>query len=427
MTDFLNDIILSKDVVDSLFNMDEDVSKACDSKAKEICKTLFPKVDLSREENIELVIRPMSAVIALNELLLQNIFSMSSIDGVYTSTTIPEQTKIPILKNYALLNNIQTVSVDIHSLFSEIKFGMNSASMNRETSVKDVIYNNTDKINRIMFIDSSCGEMDRNKIPYIQINHLKVMDFERTDMNQGTLIGTGYNREDYQKYQDYKNAETVNLPGVLDIYHSSGLIEETITATKNTNGVYKLGNGFYIGITHASKDVLILENDILNWGIVDTDPSVYMFNGEAEEEFNIVRYNYVNFSESVDSDEFTIMDVLFKGFYPMFVDFIVYGKHEVDTARLLNSINEYLDSVGGDMHTISHNDMSDYVRAEGDNVVFSSTNQATVFTTININFETEITFPLTMKDVLVPVELKRSSISERTVRVFARSVNVIKE
>lgn len=427
MPDFLNDIILSKEVVDSLFNMDQDVVKACDSKAKEICKTLFPKVDLTREENIELVIRPMSSVIALNELLLQTIFSMSSIEGVYSSKTIPEATKIPIIKNYATLNGIRTVSSDLSSLFSEVKFAMKTASMNRESSVKEAIYNYSDDINRIMFIDASDSEMNRNKIPYIQIDHLKVMDFERTDLNQGTLIGTGYNRADYQKYQDFKRSDFVEIPGALDIYYSTKLEKETITVSKNNNGTYSIPEGFYIYVKSTSRDYVLLEDDRRYWGITKFSPSIFIFNGDQEEEFEVLRYKNIDFSSAVNHDEFTVMDVLYKGFYPVFVDFTVYSRTDINQERLLNSINEYLDSVGGNMNAISHNDLSDYVRAHGDNVVFASTNNASMYTSANISFDTKMTFPLSMKDLEIPVELKMSSMSSRTIKVFGRSVDVIKE
>jgi hypothetical protein len=122
MNTLLNDIILSQDTVDAFFKLDDDVIRACDAKAKEICKALFPTIDIDREENIELVVRPMSSTIALNEIMLQNIFSMSSIDGIYSSSTLSDNIKIPVLRNYAAMNGINVLSNDMESIFSEIKF-----------------------------------------------------------------------------------------------------------------------------------------------------------------------------------------------------------------------------------------------------------------------------------------------------------------
>jgi hypothetical protein len=428
MSNLLNDIVLSQDIVDAFFAMDDDVVSACDEKAKQICREFFPKVDISREENIELVVRPMSAVIALNELMLQNIFSMSSIDGVYSSTTIPEKLKVPILKNYAILNGIETVSNDVESLFSEVKFGIRSKSMNLETSVVEKIKESIDIIDRIMFIESDALEMDRNKISYVQINHIDVMNFKRSEYNGGTIIDTAYDRGDYQRYQDYKNSDAIELPGTLDVYFSTELNNETITVQRDADGYFRLDKGYYINISKDSKDFTILEDNTTKWGIVETSPVIYVSDSDVEEDFHIVKYKYADFNGSIKTDDFTIMDILFKGFYPIFVDFTVYSKSaDVNTDEILLAISDYLNTISGDISMISYNDMSDKIRASGNNVVLSSANQYECFTNLRMSFGGEAVFPISMKDVNIPVDLRRSSITERTIKMFARSVNVIQE
>jgi len=428
MNYLLNDVVLSQDIVDAFFSMDENIVKACDEKATQICIKLFPDVDLSREENIELVIRPMSAVIALNELMLQNLFEISSIDGVYSSKTLPDKLKIPVLRNYATLNGIQTVSNDVDSLFSEIKFGLKSKNLNLATNIRRTIEEKLPEINRLMFIESDMEEMDRNKLSYIQINHIDAMNFERTQNNSATLINTAYNRSDYQRYIEYIKSDKIEFPGTLDIYFSTQIEKEIITVEKDSNDLFNFDSGYYIYIKSTSKDYVLLENDSRKWGIVKTTPSIYVTDSEQTEEFEVLRYKFIDFSDTIDVDDLTVIDVMYKCFFPIFVDFTVYTEdYSVNNARILESISQYLETVSGDISMISHNDMNDYVRKNGDNVVISSTNPATGYSAMNLEYTTNMTFPITMKDIRMPVEIKKASMSGRTIKVFARSVNVIKE
>ena len=427
MNTLLNDVILSQDIVDAFFGMDADVTKACDEKAKQICAKFFPKIDISREENIELVVRPMSAVIALNELLLQNIFSYSTIDGIYLSKTLPDKIKVPLLQNYAILNGIHTVSKDVESLYSEIKFGVKSNSMNRETNIRNILENSISDIDRLMFIESDMREMDRNKLSYVQINHIDAMNFKRLTTNAGTIIDTAYNRNDYQRYLEYIESDSIELPGTLDIYFSSGLVTETITISRDSDGLFNFEEGYYISIK-TDKTFALLEDDKRKWGITKSAPRIYVSASDEEEEFEVIKYRFVDLEGEINTDDFTVVDVLFKGFYPLFIDFSVYTKDgNVDNNTILLSIQRYLDSISGNMSLISHNDMTDFIKKDGNNVVIASTNSASGFTNMNMEFETSVTFPISMKDISIPPEIRRESISERTIKVFARSVNVIKE
>ena len=425
--DFLSDIVLSKDVVQALFNMDEDITSACDSKAMEICIKLFPDIDLSREENVDLVVRPMSAVIALNEMLLENLMSMSSIDGVYKSKTLSSSLKSMVLKNFGRFNGVQTISADVDSIYSELKFALKTSSMNRESSVKDRIYNAFSEIDRVVFIDNSDREMNRSKIPYIQISSSKIMTFERAESNQGTLLGCGYDRRDFQKYKAYKDSEFVVMPGMLDIYFSTEIVEEVLSVPVTSAGRYILPSGYYISITPSLENFAIIEDDTRYWGITETAPELHIQGGAATEEIHVVRYKSISPSLLVDPDEFSIMDILFKGLYPIFVDFTCYTRSNVDGARIKSSIDSYLSSVGGNMSEISMNDMVDLVRKNGDDIAMSSSNPGRIVTTTNIGADVMLTFPISMKDINIPIEYNPESISERTTKVFCRNINVVHE
>ena len=426
MAELLNDVVLSEEIVNALFSMDKEVVKACDEKAKEICKKLFPEIDVNREENIDLVIRPMSATIALNELLLQNIYEMSSIDGIYNSKTIPSKLKIGLLRNFAILNGMEPKSNSIEALYSEIKFTLYSRNQGNERYVTEILKQDNSNINRLLFVDFNQREMVRNKISYIQINHRDTMTFERSKYNPATLIDTAYNRSDYQRYLEYKKSEKIEMPGVLDVYFSTPLSVETVKIKKRGE-YYILPSGYYISIEHKEKDFVILEDDKRRWGIVQTTPKIFMPNGDDEETFTITSYQGINFPEEIKSDAFPMLDVLFKGFYPIFVDFTVYTKEKVNAERIKNSISEYLDTIDGDMTLISHNDLNDYIRKRGDMVVVASTNNSRGFTSLNTMFETKITFPITMKDINIPKEIRNPSISERTIRIFVGGINVVYE
>ena len=426
MAELLNDVVLSEDVVEALFSLDKEVVKACDAKAKEICKRLFPEIDINREENIDLVVRPMSAVIALNELLLQNIYEMSSVDGIYASKTIPDKLKIQLLRNFAFLNGITPTSNSLESLYSEIKFILYSRNQGNEQYVLETITKYNPIINRLLFVDFNQKEMVRNKISYIQINHRDTMTFRRSKYNPATLIGTAYNRADYQRYVEYEKSEKIEMPGTLDIYFSTPLSTKTIKIQKQGE-YYTLPDGYYISIEHKDKDFVILEDDHRRWGIVQTAPQIFMPDGEDEEEFTVISYQNIEFPEEIKSNYFPMLDILFKGFYPVFVDFTVYTKDKVDKDKIIQAIQEYLDSIDGDMTLISHNELSEYIRKKGNRVVVASTNSSKGFTALNTSFETQITFPITMKDIDIPGEIRTPSISERTIRIFLGSLNVIYE
>lgn len=426
MNNLINDVVISGDIVEAMSNMDSGVLESCDNKAKEICRTIFPNIDLSREENIDLVIRPMSSVIAINELILQNVFSMTTLDGIVSSTTIPDSIKVKSLKNFAILNNIITVSNDVDSLLSEIMFFIKSRNKNMNSSLAESIMSNNEFVNRLLFIDGNKREMDRNKIPYIQLNHLKVMDFERTELNQGTLIDTAYSRDDYQKYQDYKKSKAIVMPGLLDVYFSTPLERITINVNKNSSERYELDEGYYIDIS-SPKSITLLEDDGRYWGITKTRPVLFIENGENIEEVSVVRYADTPIDEHIDADDLSVSDVLFKGFYPLFIDFNVYSKEGHSTDDILTYINEYFDTISGSMGLISHNDMSNYVAKRAGKVVISASNIASMYTSANTYFDMNVVFPVTMKDIPIPIELRKDSMSELTIKVFARSVNVIQE
>jgi len=421
----LNDLLVTENIKDALFSMEEGIAAACENKAVQICKELFPNVNFAMQENIDLVIRPLSSVIALNELLLQNIFSESSLDGIVSSATIPKDTKVMMLKNFASLNGINTASNDPESLYSEIGFFLKNNNINNESVLSSSILTEMPSIDRLFFSDQSNQEMERNRVPYVQIDHLKVMDFNRSEFNRGTLINGAYDRGDYQTFQDYKESDNVVLPGMLDVYFSTGLVKEDVEVVMS-NGMYTFPDGYYIDIS-SSKNMAISENDMMANGVTKFSPSVFVESGEATETFQVVKYIDPDFESFTRTDDFVVSDTLFKGFYPLFLNLDAYSKQAVVLEDLTLAIEEYLDSISGSVKMMSLNDMHDFVATKGMEVTFAAKNTADLFLSTGMATSMDVLFPLTMKDISIPPELRTTQVSEKTIKLFAGDINVTQE
>ena len=421
----LNDMVLSDDIKNAFFELDDNVTIACDTKAKEICSELFPGIDFGRQENIDLVIRPLSAVIAINEIVLQGLFSESTLDGIKNSKTLPSSMKAAMFKNFASLNGIRTASSDPESLYSEISFFIKNNNINRKDIFSNSILEEFDGIDRLYFADTTASEMVRSRIPYVQINHLKVMDFSRSEFNKGTLIGGGYSRADFQRYQDYKKSDKVSIPGVLDIYFSSKMKKETVSVQKGEK-YYTFPPAYYVSIT-STKDTIAVEQDIFSNGIVKSHIDMFIANGEQNETFEVVTYEDPMFENYSKNEEFSITDVIHKGFYPLFIDLEMFTRDDIDILELRAIVEEYLSLNGGNMLEVSINDMQNYIRARGITVSISPKSKSKLFSSMNIPVPMDAIFPLSVKDIKVPPELDSALFSANTIKIFLGEVNVTKE
>ncbi len=422
---FANKLTVSEDIKEAFFGLDSSITEACDLKATEICRSLFPDIDLNAQENIDLVIRPMSAVMALNELLLQNFFSFSSIDGVYTSKTLPSSMKVAIMKNFANLNGFVTSSVDPDSLYTEITFFLQNNTQNRSVNLTNEMFADIPSLKKLMFIDGSQPELTRSEIPYIQIEHTKLMNFKRSDLNPASLIDHSYNREDYQAFQEYKAADTVTIPGSLDVYFHAGMSSETISVIKGSNNLYHLPEGYYVAITSPKLHTVTAPDDIAN-GFVKYSPRVLIVDGDATEDITVVKYDDPSFD--FNDDQMLVTDILTKGFYPLFIDLTMYSKDTgIGESAIIASAEEYLESVGWSMDAISLNDLQMHLNKEGFRVAISPKATSSLMFYTNGATDQEVVFPITMADLNIPVEVSRNTFSKRTISVILRSVNVIQE
>ena len=422
----LNDILVSDSILESMKNIDPNVAAASDAKAKEICQEIFPDVNFGLQENIDLVIRPLSAVIALNEMVLQEMYQSSSLDGIFNSKTIPEQLKVKMFYNFAKLNNITIVSKDPSSIYNELVQRIHANNINNTEVFTNDLYENFPFLTRLFFVDDSMPEMERNKIPYIQIDHAAIMDFERSEHNRGTLLNGAYLRDDYQTYQEYKEADRVSIPGMLDVYFSTDTVVETIQVQRSSDGFYYLPDGYYIDI-ESDKNITVLENDLMRWGICKFGLGVDVDNGEMFETFTCMKYMDPMFEDYKNADAFVVRDVLYKGFFPLLVHFTVYTKESIDIYMLRDKITEYLNSISGSMKMISIAEMQSHLALAGINVVISSSNDATLFVSAAKKVDMTTIFPLTTRDINLPPELSSQQISENTVRIYTGNINVVQE
>lgn len=427
MNDFLmNDVLVSDQILQAMKNMDPIIAEAADKKAQEICLEIFPNVNFQLQENIDLVVRPLSAVIALNEMVLQEMYESSSLDGILNSKTIPEGFKVKMFQNFAKLNNIPIVSSDPASMYSEIVQRIRNNNINNMEIFSADLYKNFPDLNRLFFVDDSMPEMERNKIPYIQIDHAAIMTFERSEHNRGTLIDGAYLRDDYQTYQEYKEADRVAIPGVVDVYFSTPTTAESITVSRGEDGVYELPEEYYINIDN-DRHFVVIEDDRMRWGITKIPLRVFVIDGGAEETFLCYKYRDPQFENYKNRDALVVRDPMFKGFFPLLVHFTLYTKEDIDIYALRASMVSFLDSIGGSMKIFTVSALQQFLHNNGFDVVVSTSNPASFFISAAHKIEMDTIFPLTMRDIQIPAELHTSQVSENTIRIFVGDINVIKE
>jgi hypothetical protein len=150
-------------------------------------------------------------------------------------------------------------------------------------------------------------------------------------------------------------------------------------------------------------------------------------NGETQETFVCYKYKDPMFENYGNKDSLVVRDPLYKGFFPMFINFTLFTEEDIDALAARSKIVEYLDSISGSIDSISLHDLQTYLKSNGFNVVVSSSNSAYLFPSAGKKVTFDVVFPLTMRDISIPAEIMTPQISERTIRIFAGDLNVVKE
>jgi len=417
------DLLIGHDIESSLRKVPEDILLGCEEIAKRIIAKYNENLDLDKQENLDLIVRPLAATLAVNELALRTIFSESTLEGIVSSTEISKELKKAMLLNFAKLNNINVASNDIEAIYSEIDFALRDKggdiAFKIQSAIKDI-----DTLLRIFIATSLSPEMTRDKISYIQLPSTEVMDFTRSEFNLATTSNPAFSRADVENYQHFKESTPFKIPGYLDIYFSTAIIEEEMSIAPNTS--LTLPSAYY-----ASIDVLedafysITMIDEAKEGLILQSPTITT----SSEQITVKIKKYTN----PELDTYILEDripsgynVLYKGMYPLFLDFVLLTKdnQNIDTLTLKGAIDEYLASISRAMIEVSPSALHSFLQREyGINGVIKSTISAKLQLTAKDSVSLDVSFPITQKDLSIPVAFNSANYSNRTIACFVGEVN----
>ena len=417
------DLLIGHDIESSLRKVPEDILLGCEEIAKRIIAKYNENLDLDKQENLDLIVRPLAATLAVNELALRTIFSESTLEGIVSSTEISKELKKAMLLNFAKLNNINVASNDIEAIYSEIDFALRDRggdiAFKIQSAIKDI-----DTLLRIFIATSLSPEMTRDKISYVQLPSTEVMDFTRSEFNLATTSNPAFSRADIENYQHFKESTPFKIPGYLDIYFSTAIIEEEMSIAPNTS--LTLPSAYY-----ASIDVLedafysITMIDEAKEGLILQSPTITT----SSEQITVKIKKYTN----PELDTYILEDripsgynVLYKGMYPLFLDFVLLTKdnQNIDTLTLKGAIDEYLESISRAMIEVSPSALHSFLQREyGINGVIKSTISAKLQLTAKDSVSLDVSFPITQKDLSIPVAFNSANYSNRTIACFVGEVN----
>jgi hypothetical protein len=396
--------------------------------AIEIIKDTIPSLDMTTQENLDLIARPLATVILANEIILESLFAETTIKGIFQSNRIPDIIKSGMLKTFARTNGIETVGESPTDIYSQIIFGLQNRNSNLSKQINSTINSTIDSnIDSLIIMDSTYKELERHKVSYVQLESSKAMYFTRSKLNNGTLLDGGYTRNDRLTYDAYINSEKITIPGTVDVAFSTQLIEEVVSIDI-VDGFYHFPDGYFIDISpQADKQFAITINDKMVHGISKFAPVVFVEGGSPTEAFNVKRFIDPDFEANINHDEVEVLDILFKGKYPILIDFILYSNTTQDTALAVSTIEKYLISNSRDISLISPSEIMASLIKVGIKGVISSTNVAKLYFAVGKMEEQSITFPLSEKDFTIPDEIITSMVTARTVSAHVGTVSVVVE
>jgi hypothetical protein len=395
--------------------------------ATEIISGKIPSLDITTQENKDLIIRPLAMVILANELILESMFAETTIEGILKSERLPDIIKSKMLKTFALINGIVVIGNSPADIYSQILFSLNNRNSNLSKKLTKLVEENT-IIDSLVIIDLNGEELERNKLSYIQLESSKAMFFTRSHINNGTLLDGGYSRSDRLVYDEYMNSEKIVIPGAVDVVFSASITDEVLTVDMVDNQ-YTFPSGYYIDISpQAEKQFAIISDDKMVHGISKLEPVVFVEGGSPTEAFNVKRFVDPNFEVEIDELEIEVLDVLFKGKYPLLIDFTLYSTKEQDVDVIKNVIEEYFKINSRMISLLSPSEiMLELKQKAGIDVIVSSTNSGSLFFAVGKWTQQSITFPLTEKDFTIPDEITTSMITRRTVSAHVGIVTVVVE
>lgn len=430
--DVFNNLLISKSLPSALRNVDPNIISSAEEVAKNIIRQ-STDVDLTTIENIDLIVRPLAAVILTNEMLLENMFSETTVYGILKSETLPDVIKYKMLTSFSKLNGISHVGKSPEDLYSQISIALKKKTTSSLDGVLSTILNDESKsINTLLVMDGTYPEIERNKLSYVQINSSKAMSFMRNDNEVGTLADGGYNRNDRAIYDASVHSERIVLPGIVDVLFKSELIRETITVQRVSTHLdgdiakYELPAAYYIDVQPIGDNVhgVISGVDKMKEGIVKIPLELHVQDGEESIEIEVTKYSDPDFESAIDEDTIETLDIAYRGKFPLLVDFKVFTKTEVDEVKVKTIIENYLMLNSGVMSLLSPSEIMKEFTASGIYGVVASSNVAHLYSSVGKSSEQNITFPLSIRDLHIDPILKSSRFSDRTISVFLNTLTI---
>jgi len=418
-----NTLLLSHELEKSIANASEDSIRASEHMAIEIIKKNIPSIDMMAQENIDLIARPLALIMLANEMILDNLFSETSLEGIVKSDRLPNIIKSKMLKVFAESNGISVSGESPSDLYSQIVFHLNNRGSNLSELLTRIL-SGDDDINSLTIIDSSFEEMERNKLSYIQLESSKAMHFTRTSINNGTLLDGGYSRKDRLIYDESVKSDRIVIPGAVDVVFSTEIQEEEITVHKQ-DSVYTLPSGYYIDIIPKSvNQFAIIIDDKMENGITKFRPSIFIADGLESEVFKVKKYVDPDFEGKVDNKEIEVLDVLYKGKYPLMMDLTIYSSKPQNKLEIATLLELYLIGNSRDISLLSPSEMMDELKRNSIDVTIASSNHADLYFSVGKKMGQTVTFPLSEKDIRIPDEITSSTITRKTISAHIRNINI---
>lgn len=421
-----NNLMLSSGLSKSIRDIPIEIITAAEEMAIRIIKENSPEIDLLRQENIDLIVRPLALTLVSNEMILMTLFSETTIEGIHKSTEIPDITKARMLTVFAKANGIGIVGTSPGDIYSQIKFSLSARDTNLLDTISNIANTEGTGLHSLSILDSNSPEMARNKISYVQGNASKAMYFSRSNIENGTLLDGGYSRADRLHYDAVKKASKIEIPGFVDVLFTSPIEEVLYSATRDPlDGMYHLPSGYNIDVeSQESKNMVILLDDRMIDGITKFSPIIHVDNGLETESFKITRMTDPLFEQYISRDKLEISDLIFRGKYPLLLDLTLLTRVDIDEQKAKDCINKYLALNGGNMSKISPSEIMNELSLLGIKAIVSPQSTGRLYFSTGKPTIQNVLFPLSVKDLSIPEEIMSSSISDNTVGVFLNKLTI---
>jgi len=414
-------------ILEAYKNIDEEIIELATEKVKKEIAEKYPEIDLSNENTMDFVVRPIVAILLYSEIEKNSIQSLSSIDGIVNSN-LSDEDKYNALVKYAYNNNLTPISKDWKSLYQELLYFIRNNWFNFKTPVINNIISSVNEIIKIYISDSNSKEMVRNRIPIVQLPDTMVNNFVKNETNQLSIIGNSFSRKDIDRYMLAVNNGTISLPNFIDVYLLSDIKTDIIYVNKEVNGTYILPSKFYINVKHDTKEIAIDNSDVsFMYGITNRPLKIFITNGENTEQVQVTYFNIPSIPDI--EDVINTSNLIYKAFFPLLVNIDVYTELPIDEEKnnkMFSEIKQYNKSKNFSID-INLVDLNAIVRKYYSDGLCSTNVDSELYLAPGIKYKKDIVFPITVNDLNKDINFPLEQLSENTVALIINDVRVTNE